>query len=276
MSISSDYIKIGERISDRLSIPRIKDIIVPKKQFNQKNSNFAAVVLEDNTIGIIFINLADNVKSKFYKLDPKYYKGMEILSLAKLFESKDLFSKSLGLGGINAISQFLLKQSGFYFEDASDSLGLLEIDKDDIIGMVGFFPPLIKHIETIGNRLIVIEKKKDLIKKGLNWKVTLDPSELKLCNKVLITGTTVLNDTIDEILRFSKDAERLSMIGPTAGFLPDPLFNRGIDILGGTRVIDSRLLLHSLENNIKWAGSAKKYIIRKVNYKGFENLLNNL
>jgi uncharacterized protein (DUF4213/DUF364 family) len=201
---------------------------------------------------------------------------MQTSVLAQMFESKDLFSKSLGLGGINAISQFLLKRSDFYFEDASDSLGLLEIDKDDIVGMVGFFPPLVKHIETIGNRLIVIEKKKELIKKGLNWRVTLDPSELKLCNKVLITGTTLLNETIDEILQFSKDAEKLSMIGPTAGFLPDPLFKRGIENLGGTRVIDSKLFLHSLENNIKWAGSAKKYIIRKVNYAGFENLLNNL
>jgi len=276
VSVSSDYVNIIRGISDKLTIPRIKDIIVPKKVSNQQNSNFAAIALEDNTIGIIFINLSHDVKNNFYNLNSNYYKGMQTSVLAQMFESKDLFSKSLGLGGINAISQFLLKRSDFYFEDASDSLGLLEIDKDDIVGMVGFFPPLVKHIETIGNRLIVIEKKKELIKKGLNWRVTLDPSELKLCNKVLITGTTLLNETIDEILQFSKDAEKLSMIGPTAGFLPDPLFKRGIENLGGTRVIDSKLFLHSLENNIKWAGSAKKYIIRKVNYAGFENLLNNL
>jgi len=199
---------------------------------------------------------------------------MQTSTLAKMFESKDLFSKSLGLGGINAISQFLFKESGFYFEDTSDTLGLLEIDKGDIVGMVGFFPPLVNHIERIRNKLIVIEKKRELLKKGLNWRVTLDPSELKPCNKVLITSTTVMNETIDEILQFCIDAEKISMIGPTAGFLPDPLFKRGIDILGGTRVINLRLLLHSIENNIKWGGSAKKYIIRKINYIGFENLLN--
>lgn len=274
MSISSEYIKIIERISDRLSIPSIKDIIVPKKESCQKKSNFAAVALEDDTIGIIFINLTNDVKNKFYKLKSYNYEGMQALDLAQKFESKDLFNKALGLGGINVISQFLFKKSDFCFEQVSDSLGLLEIDKDDIVGMVGFFPPLVKHIEKMGNKLIIIEKKEELLKMGLNWRVTLDPSELKLCNKVLITSTTVLNETIDEILQFCKDAEKISMIGPTAGFLPDPLFKRGIDILGGTRAVDSKLLLHSIENNIKWAESAKRYIIRKVNYTGYENLLN--
>jgi len=47
VSISLDYVKIIERIADRISIPRIKDIIVPKKESNQNNSNFAAVALED-------------------------------------------------------------------------------------------------------------------------------------------------------------------------------------------------------------------------------------
>ncbi|MHA1192459.1 MAG: Rossmann-like domain-containing protein [Promethearchaeota archaeon] len=276
MPISSDYVKIIEKISDRISIPKVKDIVIPTKKSNQNISNFAAVALEDNTIGIIFINLTNNVKQKFFNLNPKQYRGMQALNLAKKFESKDLFNKSLGLGGINAISQFLFKKCEFSFEYASDSLGLLEIDKDDIVGMVGFFPPLVNHIERIGNKLIIIEKKGELLKEGLNWRVTLDPSELKPCNKILITSTTLLNETIDEILQHCKDAEKISMIGPTAGFLPDPLFKRRINIIGGTRVVDPRLLLHSIENNIKWAGSAKKYIIKKNLYVGYKNLLNEI
>jgi len=276
VSISSDYIKIIESISDRLSIPRIKDIVVPNKESDQNISNFAAVALEDDTIGIIFINLTHDVQEMFFNLNSKNYIGMQASDLANMFESKDLFSKSLGLGGINAISQFLFKQSEFNYERVSDSLGLLEIDEQDTVGMVGFFPPLVKHIERMGNKLIVIERKKDLLKMGLNWKVTLEPSELEYCNKILITSTTVLNETIDEILQVCKDADKISMIGPTAGFLPDPLFKRGIDILGGTQVIDSRLLLHSIKNNIKWAGSAKKYIIRKINYEGLEHLLSKI
>ena len=200
MSISSDYIKIIERISERISIPRIKDIVVPKKQSNQNNSNFAAVVLEDNTIGIIFINLTHDVKHEFYNLNSNNYKGMQTSTLAKMFESKDLFSKSLGLGGINAISQFLFKESDFCYEHVSDSLGLLEIDKGDIVGMVGFFPPLVNHLEKMGNKLVVIEKKRELLKKGLNWRVTCNSSAYKgffeIVNFISLVSVRLLSTSI--------------------------------------------------------------------------------
>lgn len=90
---------------------------------------------------------------------------------------------------------------------------------------------------------------------------------------MLITSTTVLNETIDEILDYCSNTEKISMIGPTAGFLPDPLFKRGIDIIGGTHLIDSKLLIHSIINNIKWSGSVKKYIIKRTNYIGYKNIL---
>ena len=276
MSISSEFIKIVEKITSRIFIPQIKNIVIPKQKENVKKSNFAALILEDNSIGIFFINLRTEVKLLFKNFDSEAYKGMNPSFFAKKFESKDLFDKSLGLGAINAIGQFIFKKCNFSFEYISDSLGLLEIEKHDTVGMVGFFPSLVNIIESKGNKLIVIEKKKELLKKGKNWKVTLDPSELELCNKILITSTTVLNETIDEILQHCSNAEKVSMIGPTAGFLPDPLFKRGIDIIGGSQIIDSRLLIHSIRNNIRWGKSVKKYIIKRADYIGYENILKQL
>jgi len=184
MSISSEFIKIVEKITSRIFIPQIKNIVIPKQKENVKKSNFAALILEDNSIGIFFINLRTEVKLLFKNFDSEAYKGMNPSFFAKKFESKDLFDKSLGLGAINAIGQFIFKKCNFSFEYISDSLGLLEIEKHDTVGMVGFFPSLVNIIESKGNKLIVIEKKKELLKKGKNWKVTLDPSELELCNKI--------------------------------------------------------------------------------------------
>ena len=73
----------------------------------------------------------------------------------------------------------------------------------------------------MGNHLIVIEKKANLVQKTNNWEVTLDPAQLEKCNKVLITSTTILNESIDDILKFCSQAEKISIIGPTAGFFPD-------------------------------------------------------
>jgi hypothetical protein len=47
VSISLDHVEIIERIADRISIPRIKDTIVPKKESKQNKSNFAAVALKN-------------------------------------------------------------------------------------------------------------------------------------------------------------------------------------------------------------------------------------
>jgi uncharacterized protein (DUF4213/DUF364 family) len=276
MSISSEYIKIVEETSDVINLPLIKDIIVPPANSESKKANFSAIVLDDSTIGLIFINLNSAVKQKFKSEDFSRLKNISILQLARSFNSKDLFEKSLGLGCINAISQFIFKKANFNLNFTSDSLGLLNIKASDIIGMVGYFPPLVKLIEKIGSKLIIIEKKEELVQETESWSITLEPSGLKKCNKILITGTTVLNETIDDILQYCTNVTQASIIGPTASFLPDPVFERGINMLGGAFVVDSDSLIRSIQENIKWGKSVEKYVIQRNNYPGYEELLSRL
>ena len=273
MFISSEYIKIVEEISKSINLPLIREIIVPQHNNESKKANFSAIELEDSTIGLIFINLNPIVKKKFRNEDFSKLKKTELLQLSRSFKSKDLFEKSLGLGCINAISQYIFKKANFDLNFTSDSLGLLNIKHSDIIGMVGYFPPLVKLIEKIGSKLIIIEKEEDLVQKTKLWSITLEPSELKKCNKVLITGTTVLNETIDDILQYCTDATSASIIGPTASFFPDPIFERGINIIGGAFVIDSDYLIKSIQGNRKWGKSVEKYTIQKKNYPGYKELL---
>ena len=47
---------------------------------------------------------------------------------------------------------------------------------------------------------------------------------------VYITGETVVNGTLDELLDFSKNARTRIIYGPTAAFYPKVLFKRGIDL----------------------------------------------
>ena len=193
--------------------------------------------------------------------------------MARDFNSQDEFKKSLGLGVINAISQYIFQQAGLSLDFTTDSLGLLDLQSGDIAGMVGFFPPLVKKIEQLGNNLIIIEKNEHLIKKSDKWVLTLNPKQLSSCNKVLITSTTVLNDSIDYILKCCSQAEKISVIGPTGGFFPDPLFTRGVDVLGGTFISDSKLFMRLIRQNQKWGPSTKKYCVKKVNYDGIDTLL---
>ena len=276
MPISLDFIRIVEEISNEVDLPLIKDIIVPKTDIDAKKTNFSAILLEDSTIGLAFINLNPDIKKKFLVKDFSEFRKTDAISLARYFKSKDLFEKSLGLGTINAISQYLLKKANFSFDFSSNSLGLLNPKPDDFIGMVGYFPPLVKLIEEIGSKLIIIEKKEELIQKTEAWSITLDPSKLKACNKVLITGTTILNETLDEILQYCSNAEKASIIGPTASFLPDPIFERGVNLSGGSFVLNPDYLIRSIEENIRWGKSVEKYIIQRKNYPGYKVLLSQI
>lgn len=52
---------------------------------------------------------------------------------------------------------------------------------------------------------------------------------LSQANVVYITGETVVNDTLDKLLEFSRNARTRVIYGPTSSFYPKALFNRGID-----------------------------------------------
>ena len=277
MTITSDYLEIIQKISKKIILPSIQDVFFPKintkKEFTSKKTNFGAIRLTDGSIGVVYLGLSPEVKELGSNMDKSEFVNKNPIDLAQKFGSSNNFEKTLGLGAINAISQYIFKHSNFPFDITTDSLGLLNITPGDCPGMVGFFQPLISHLKKMGIKVIIIEKKERLVKKTENWEVTLDPSRLSECNKILITSTTVLNESIDEILKFCSQAEKISMIGPTAGFLPDPLFKRGLNIVGGSFISNSNLFMDLIQKQERWGPSTKKYCIQQNSYPGYNSLL---
>jgi uncharacterized protein (DUF4213/DUF364 family) len=142
--------------------------------------------------------------------------------------------------------------------------------------MVGFFPPLVTQIENIGANLTIIEKRDDFTDINPHWEVSLDPKKLRPCNKIICTPTTILNNTIEQILQECHNAIHISIVGPTGGFIPDPLFDRGVDIVGSGMILDSREFINQIRNNLPWESTFSKYCIQKSKYKGYRAYLNAL
>lgn len=277
MTISSEFLEIIQKISKKITLPPIQDVFFPKisnkNDLTSKKTNFGAIQLTDGSIGVVFLGLSPEVKELGSSMDKSEFINKNPIDLAQKFGSSNNFEKTLGLGAINAISQYIFRHSNFPFDITTDSLGLLNIKQGDSPGMVGFFQPLISHLKKMGINVIIIEKKEHLVKKTESWEVTLDPSRLTECNKILITSTTVLNESIDEILKFCSHAEKISMIGPTAGFLPDPLFKRGLNIVGGSIISNSNLFMELIQKQERWGPSTKKYCIQQNTYPGYTSLL---
>lgn len=276
MTITTDFMDIINQVAEAIEIPLISDVFIPLVVGNKKKrkaSNFGAILLENGSVGVMYLNLEKRIKKTLSRINTEELRGKNPLGLSQKFSSEDVVEKALGLGAINAISQFVFRKAGFSFGYAEDSVGLLNLNSKDVVGMVGLFPPLVKEIVQKGLRLVVVEKKKEFISNSTRWEVTLNPEKLSKCTKVLITSTTIMNDTLDEILENCFQAERISVIGPTGGFFPDPLFKRGINVLGGTQVIDHSLFMALMRQNKRWGSSTKKYCIQRNNYPGFKVLL---
>jgi uncharacterized protein (DUF4213/DUF364 family) len=276
MSIITEFSELFNSIKERIKNCEIKEVIFPKKGESdptQRYNNFGAIRLEDNSVGIVYLGLSEETKKKAQEYNTTELEGKNPFDLVKEINSNNLFQKILGFGALNAISQFIFNTVGYKFDFTTDSMGLLNLDEGDLIGMVGFFPPLIKRIKNMDIPLIVIEKKERLVQKHKNWEVTLEPSKLKNCNKVLCTSSTVLNNSLDDILKYANNAEKISIIGPTAGFLPDPLFERGVDVIGGTYVSNPALFMDLIRQNKKWGPSTRKYCMQAKTYPGSKSLL---
>jgi uncharacterized protein (DUF4213/DUF364 family) len=63
---------------------------------------------------------------------------------------------------------------------------------------------------------------------------------------VIITGTTVINDTLEGLLHHAKPGADIFVVGPTASMAPEAFFKRGVRAIGGIMVTDPDSLLDTL------------------------------
>ncbi|UYP46086.1 hypothetical protein NEF87_002371 [Candidatus Lokiarchaeum ossiferum] len=279
MTIAEEFLTILHEIDAKFPFPMIKDIYIPQySPESPEKTSFGLIQLEGGASGIIYLSLSPVYLEQAASLALDSFPGQNPFSVAQWLShshSSEL-QKALALGTINAMSSYFFDQSKLPLDFTTNSMGNFALKKTDHVGMVGFFPPLVKQLGDQKIPLTVIEKKESLVQTHPKWKVTLDPLCLKGCNKVLITSTTVLNNSLDDILKYCTSAEYIAVIGPTAGFIPDPLFDRGVDILGGSAIVDYEQLRSNFEKGLRWGTASKKYCVEKAHYLGYHYWLDKL
>ncbi|MFQ5763245.1 MAG: Rossmann-like domain-containing protein [Candidatus Bathyarchaeia archaeon] len=67
---------------------------------------------------------------------------------------------------------------------------------------------------------------------------------LKEADVVVVTGSAIVNQTIDTVLSTAKNARERIVVGPTASLLPQPFFKRGVTVMGGLRILNADCMLN--------------------------------
>lgn len=273
VSCRHDLVALAERLAGLGPLPRVAALHLPPPAADgTRDGEFCAVELEDGSLGLSFVLLGDTL-ARLRAGDAAALAGMPSIELARRYAQAEAAQRAIGFAAINALTRHLFDRAGYVPPPAQGSIGDLDLAPGDRVGMVGLFPPLVKQVLATGASLTVVELRADLAGEHEGWRVTLDPAALAGCNKVLSTSTVLLNDTLDGLLGHCRGAQRVSLIGPGAGCLPDPLFARGVTLLGGSWIVDAPAFKAALATGVSWSPHARKCAIRRDEYPGFERLL---
>ena len=173
----------------------------------------------------------------------------EITELMDYALDDNALKAAVGMATLNALSAVLLANDDCRYKPSAygNALDLIEITSADTVAMVGAFPPFIKRIQEITKNLFVIDKNPKVVGKGDTIKIeSADRLEeiIPQANILVITGVTLVNHTLEPILDLAKKAKEVVVVGPTASIYPEPLFKRGVTVMGGVRITDAVRMIH--------------------------------
>lgn len=273
-AVVRELLAVCRQASEVLTIPPVRQIYMPEPHPHpDKDSEFGVIVLDDDSCGLYYAWLGESQSGMNERYSMNDLLQMNVLELAQFSLKEHEADRSLGMAAINAISQSVFRQKEIKLDVAGDSMGELQLAEGDHLGMVGYFPSLIRRLRAMAVKITVIEKKSQFVQKDSQLTVTQDVSQLSRCNKILSTASTLINDSVDAILANCVNAETIVMVGPTAGFIPDPLFKRGVNVIGGSFIKNVKLAIDRLSQEQALADAAEKYLIKKSNYREISELL---
>ena len=157
----------------------------PSSGAEGKNGEFCALELEDGALGLSFVMLDDTLARLHRDEAGRQLAGpIRCASHGALAAPPGQASgseRSLALAALNALSRHFFERAGFVPPPSRDSIGQMDPQPGERIGMVGYFRPLARRIAEVGAELVVIELDPALAGQQEGYRVTLDAAELGDC-----------------------------------------------------------------------------------------------
>lgn len=219
-----------------------------------------AVKLNDGRTGICYTNKDDTLGrcEEFYTCtseegnpQSKIELGMKTEDFLKIgLFSGDPLLRSLSYAALNAVFAVPEIEEKYKVGDISE---FLEVGFEDIVGMIGEINPLISLWKPLVWDILIFDRKRRNENIFPDWAIV---DFLPKCSVIAITGSAVVNGTIDWILKYV-NTNKVAIIGPSTPLIPD-VFN--VKVLAGVKILDDKKVFDLLS---KGAGT-KKIIAEKA------------
>ncbi len=271
---------------EQCPIPAVKTVVVPSANpdAGYKYSRFGLLTLTDGSSGF-FYRLLDSGSATFddvQSLSTHPVKEGSSLPDSTLrqwvsgYTSGQATAREIGMASINAVSQHVFRQCGL---DVTDAQYSVERYSEQLpthhkkVGMVGYFRPLVEHLQRSGIPLVVLELDASLHRESPGLQVTNEIDALIGSDYLICTASTLLNHSLDALLAQLAEHCFFELIGPTAGCLPDALFERGVNAVGGSCVVSLSDASSRIAAMQQWGDTVVKYVLTPDNYPGITTLL---
>jgi uncharacterized protein (DUF4213/DUF364 family) len=170
----------------------------------------------------------------------------------------NVLKSAIGVATLNALSQWIVEseeENEYHMIKEADGFDLLKIQPHETASLVGAFGPYIRRLKMMGSPFFIIEKNAQSLKPD-EMKYFKPESEMasafEKSDVIIITGTAIVNHTIDPILSSFTNGKRTAIIGPTASMIPDAFFKKGVQVMAGVRILNPDGMIEIL----KQGGSA--------------------
>jgi uncharacterized protein (DUF4213/DUF364 family) len=142
----------------------------------------------------------------------------------------------------------------------ADVRELIQVRPNDVVGMVGYFGPLVAFLRDRVARLHIFERR-PAEEPGVHPAWTA-PMLLPECDVVIITSASLVTRALDALLESAIRAHELVLLGPSTPMLPEVFAKRRVTLLSGVHVIDSAGLLRVVSEG----GGTRKFgtAVRKL------------
>ena len=202
---------------------------------------------------------------------PGKMRGRRAASLLDEAAESSGVRRAVGIAVLNALAQAAAERGGTGAEllHDTDAFDAAEIQPHEKVVVVGAFVPFLRSLRALGAEHVVLEKDPGTLKPvelPFFREAERAPEFVPHADVLLITGTTLINGTLDGLVRLARPGARIVVVGPTVTMVPDAFFRRRCTILGGVEITDPDAFLDILAEGGSgyhfFGRSARKIVLR--------------
>ncbi len=204
--------------------------------------SYTAVTTDDGGIGLAYTYLG-NGHCCSINWDYRDYEGERAVELLEQVKNPEPLYRGMGLALVNALN---FHEASELPEDSKDRIWMdaFGIEEGTRVAMVGFFRPLMKLFDARGAVVEVLDDhqgvgdRNDFYRKLEGWAEVL-----------LLTSTSILNDSTEEVLDRIGPAVKALMLGPSTPMVAEAFRHLPqVRVLAGTVPVDTEAVLRAVRH----------------------------